>query len=490
MTGFRSTAWAMAFSLAVLARAEGGEALSTEPAGIVPVTGETRLVVRGLEGEIYLGAGSPGELRYASMAQGGKQTPVPIALSLDGNSFVLEAVPGTAPAPRFLQIAVPEGVSVLLEVSDTTVRFRDVPHDVEIRGSRVAVSGRGIEGSLTLDLHDGAVDASAVSGDVAVHGTDLGLKLSGTGPASLDLTGGSASIEDVRGRMTATLGAVAFRCDGVRGPATIRASGGTVFAGELGGESILGLKRTPAEIRGNAGDVEVTTDAELKFADLRGPLHVDSYGGAVTGSGAGDLLEVRSEGPTVEIAGVNGPMRFQGDGLTLRLKGVRGETEIYSGGSDITIEDASGPLMLDNDSGSITVLRASGPLDVSGKKSVVRLEGLSGTLQLEAEGQEARVAWSAFPRQGESLVRNEGGGIVATLPSTGACRIEARTTFGRVDSEVPGVEADDTGKSSAGDVGKGASAIIRFVANGDVRLLALKPPPRRSRPAATPPLPR
>jgi hypothetical protein len=262
-----------------------------------------------------------------------------------------------------------------------------------------------------------------------------------------------------------------------------------VLADALDGESVLRLKRTPAEIRGNSADVDVETDADLKFSNLGGPLHVDSYGGAVVGSEARSLVEVRSQGPTVSISGVDGPLLLQGNGLAARLKGVRSETWVYVVASDVSIEDASGPLTIENDAGSIAVVRASGPLEVTGRRCGIRIEELSGTLQLETDAPEARVGWSAFPKEGESVVRNAGGGVVATFPATGACRVEARTTFGRVESEVPGVVADDLGNSAAGDVGGPGPAVIRILASGEVRLLVAKPPPKPVKPAASRPAP-
>ncbi len=483
----RRSAWGLALVLAAPVRAGAPGPLSTDPAGEARVSGESRVVVRGIAGEIRLGAGAPGVLRYASAARDARETPLPVALTAVGSAFELGPVEGQQPAPRLLRLDVPEGMAVALATSDTAVTFRDVRSDVEVRGSRVTFSGSGIRGSLTLDLRGGAVEAGAVSGDVDVDGTDLALGLIGTGAASLDLTGGTAEIADVRGRLAANLSAVTFRAERVEGPATIRASGGSVFAEALGGESTLRLERAPAEIRANTGGVEVTTDAELRFANLKGPLRVDSLGGAVTGSGAASLLEVQSQGSTVDITAANGPLRIRGDGLTLRLKVVRGETEIRSGGSDVAIEDAAGALTLDDDSGTVSVVRASGALDITARKSAVRLEKLMGTLRLEADTEEASVGWSVLPKQGESVVRNDGGGIVATIPPFGACRIEARTSFGRVDSELPAVVADDTGKAAAGEVGKGSPSLIRLVANGDIRLLAAKPPPRMPRPAGTPP---
>jgi hypothetical protein len=284
--------------------------------------------------------------------------------------------------------------------------------------------------------------------------------------------------------MTAQLDSVGFSLDGVQGPSNIRANGGSVRAAGLGGESVIRLERSPLEIRGNTDDVEVSTDADVRFADLRGPLHVDSYGGAVTGTGAGDLLEVMSQGPSVEVSGAAGPIRVFGSGLTVRIRGVREETLIYTGSSDVTVEDASGPLAIENEVGSIAVRRASGPVEVLGRKCDVRLEELSGTLDLQADGNTVEVGWSACPKDGESLVKNDGGGVSMTLPAAGGCRVEARTAFGRVDSELAALTADETGKSAAGNVGGGGPAVIRIVANGDVSLLVARPKevPRREGP--------
>ncbi len=479
--------FAIAAGLALAARAEGPRLLSTEPAGQVAVESEYRLVLDGIEGEIYLGAGEAGRVRYASMARDGAESPIPVALWLDGLTFRLAPVEGAQPLTRYLQIAVPAGIALVVRGTDTLVRLQGLPSGLEVSGRRMTVTGRGIEGALGIDLVGGVVDLAAIAGPVSVRGTDLDVKISGAGAATFDLTRGTAAIASVTGALAANLDGADFRVDEVQGPAKVRATAGKIALGGLRGESEVRLEGTPLDARDCSGDLDVVTDAAVSFADLNGPLHLDSYGGEVTGKGARSLVEVRSQGGKLQIAGIGGPARIEGTGLELRLQDLGDEVLVYVSSSAVTIENASGPLGVENEFGTISIARASGPVEVSSRKSEVTLAELGGTLQLDADTKEVRAGWATFPKSGESLVKNAGGGAVITLPPRGPGRVEVRTRFGSVESELPEIVPDETGKSAAGDLGKRGAAVIRVVADGDVRLVAVKPPerpegPRRGRP--------
>jgi hypothetical protein len=481
---FRAAAWILSAAVALPACAEEARSAAVPEAAIVPLEGETRLVVEGIQGDILLVGGARGVLRYSSTTVGRRPAPLPITVSRERGTVRLLRPEGSPALPRRLEIEVPEGVGALVLASESTLSLSEVSGPVEARGSRLAVWGRELAGPIDLLLQGGKVDLADVEGRVDVRGAALEVTAARIGPLSLSLDGGRAAVEEVRGRMDVDVHSVELLLDRVRGPALVLASGGSIVAAGLLGESVLTLRRTPLEIRESAGDVDVTTDADLKFSDQRGPLHVDSYGASVIGMAARNLLEVRCQGATVDIADVAAPVRIQGDGLTVRLKGVVGETLVYVGASDVTIEDVSGALFVESESGKLSVKGLKGPLDIVSRKDDLALEALAGTLQLDADGPEVRVGWASLPSEGESLVRNDGGGAVVTFPAGGGGLVEARASFGSVESEVPGIVVDGTGSEASGAIGVGGRGVFRVIASGDIRLLRAipKPPPRLVRP--------
>jgi hypothetical protein len=412
------------------------------------------------------------------MARDGAGAPIPVALWLDGLTFRLAPVEGEQALTRYLQVSVPAEIGLVVRGADTLVRLQGLPSGLEVHGSRMTVAGRGIEGAVGIELEGGVVELAAIAGPVSVRGADLDVTITGAGAATFDLTRGTAAIASVKGALAAELDGADFRVDEVQGTAKLRASAGKVALSGLRGESEVRLKGTPLDARGCSGDLDVVTDAAVSFEDLNGPLHLDSYGGAVTGKGARSLVEVRSQGGKISISGIGGPARFEGTGLELRLQDLGDEVLAYVSSSTLEIQDASGPLGVENEFGSISITRASGPVEVSSRKTEVTLAELAGTLQLDADTKEVRAGWASFPKEGESLVTNAGGGAAITLPPKGPGRVEVTTRFGSVASELPEIVPDDIGNTAAGDLGKGGAALIRIVANGDVQLLALKPPER------------
>ena len=76
--------------------------------------------------------------------------------------------------------------------------------------------------------------------------------------------------------------------------------------------------------------------------------------------------------------------------------------------------------------------------------------------------------------------KNAGGDVVARFPAAGTgCRVDARASYGVVESEMPRVIVQDDGKSAVGAIGNATRPWVRIEAEGNIRILggSSAPPP-------------
>ena len=449
--------------------------LAEESAAIVPVTGESVVIVQGIRGEIRIEPGKPGEVRFESAAPGPKGQDIPVALWLEDGRFRFAPVHDVPETGRVLHLRVPDTINITVETTDSSVSVGGIAASVEIRGERLKVSGGGQEGSFRVDVQSGTATVESVNNDVFVHGRDLDVKLAMiAGTSSVRLVGGRAKVESLTGALDADLDGVAMTVGATDQPVHVRGRGGQMDVRDLVQGGDFSLTGTPLMLTHCHGDITVETDGDVQFLDSKASIHVNGLSGSVRGSGNEGLLEIKTSNAEVILEKIVGPVRVQGDGLKMQLKNIAGELLVYATSSDVEVEGASADVTIENTQGDVTLKGAAGAVGVKSSGGDVSLTGLSGAAQVEADGRNVAVSWSSLPGK-DSLIHNEGGDVIVHFPSGGACRVEARSKFGRVETDLPRVEVLEGGSSAQGFVGNAGRTTIRVDSGGDVQLLGGSP---------------
>ena len=81
------------------------------------------------------------------------------------------------------------------------------------------------------------------------------------------------------------------------------------------------------------------------------------------------------------------------------------------------------------------------------------------------------------PGDKDSKIVNKSGGVTVRLPVAGACRIEAKSRTGRVESDLPTVQVVGNGDEAQGPVNGGSRPLIRIEASRDIVLSGAPAPP-------------
>jgi len=154
----------------------------------------------------------------------------------------------------------------------------------------------------------------------------------------------------------------------------------------------------------------------------------------------------------------------------VKIVDVGGELQV-DGTSTNVVVDRAGKIVLKVDRGDVTLQRATETVAAYVSGGDVHILDVSGPVNLELERGDGEVSWSSFSGDKDSTLVSSGGNLTVRFPSTGGCRVEAKSKDGRIDSELPTVVVLESGNEAQGPVNSGYRPIVKITASGDVHLL-------------------
>jgi hypothetical protein len=469
--------------LALLALIAAGAAGAQEPqllndgaGGELELAGESRLVLSGLRGTFALRLGKEGSLVYAARQRENRREDLPVALWLEGSTLRLSRLDENDTRPVYLEIAVPPGLDVEADIDESHVNLSGLMSGVRIVGRALEVRAGGLTEAIRLRLEGGTVRMETLSSDVELEGRDFEARLKQIG-GRVGITASASQIEaeSLAADMFADLDDSTLVATTITGHVQVTAEGGSVRLSGVRRGAELQLGETPLSMTDVEGGVDLETEADVEFRELKSELDMVSFGGGLRGQGNAGGVRVNTDGAAVLLEGIQGAVTVEGRDLHVQLRDMRNEVRVVAGMSSVLVEHSAAAVHVENDFGDVVMNDAAGPVTVRSRDGMVRIEDLKGSLDLIADGPEVRVGWSEIG-QGNSTVKSERGDVSVGLPARGRCRVEAIARFGRVDSDLPGVRVSDDGKFANGLLGGADEPVISIDSGGAVYIGASSGP--------------
>jgi hypothetical protein len=214
----------------------------------------------------------------------------------------------------------------------------------------------------------------------------------------------------------------------------------------------------------------VSSDTSVLFEAMAAAMHFDMDGGSLHGKGNEGILELRGRNTELNVEAITGGMRVQGNGLSVKIVDVSGELQIEASSSNVVVDHA-GSVVLRVDGGSVTLQRVTGAVQANLTGGDARILDVSGPVNLELDRGDGEVSWATMAGDKDSTLVSSNGSLTVRFPATGACRVEARSKDGRIDSALPTVAVLEGSNEAQGPVNSGYRPIVHINATGDIHLL-------------------
>jgi putative adhesin len=327
-----------------------------------------------------------------------------------------------------------------LENAFGTIELTRNVGDVGVSCSNGAVAVTDVEGSLDLRNRFGSVTVTKIRGKAQVVSSNGTVTVADvTGPATITGSFGKVSVRDVTGALE------------------IENSNGPVEATKVGSSARVRNSFGSVEVSGVSGDAVVdNSNAGVTLTDVSGSAQVHTSFGAV---------RIAKVGKGVRVTGENGNVSVADLGAAAFLQTSFGLIEAARVAGDLTAENANGAVKASGIKGEASVKTSFASVTLDGIGGKIEVENQNGSIEVRGVPSSAG---KCFPLS----LTSSFGPIRVYLPEGTGFKVDARTSFGKVHSDMPlSIAGSIGGDSISGTIGDGKCPLTLANSNGNIDLL-------------------
>ncbi len=355
--------------------------------------------------------------------------------------------------------------------------------DVTITGANGSVSAATIGGGLNVTNRFGNVTVAAIKGAAVIANSNGAVDL--TSAASANVTNsfglvtvgaiaGDASVGNSNGRVTAK---------GIKGKADLRTTFGRLELEDVGLAASVANTNGDVVVLKVGGAATVTSRfGVIDLGDIGGAVTVENANGSVKLSNVRDGATVKTSFGGVDAQAVKGSVRVTNGNGNVRVSDVDGPLFVKTTFGLVSVERIRGALTVDNSNGGVQGAAIQGGVDVKTSFGPVVLRDVHGRVDVRNQNGAIDAALVARPGPCHDVTLGTSfSAIQVALPERGYI-VTARTTFGRIRSDVPISMTGTMGENSlSGTIGfgSGGCALHLMNANGDIRIVKLVSSPAK-----------
>jgi hypothetical protein len=319
-----------------------------------------------------------------------------------------------------------------------SITVRNVQGTVTMTGGNGAVT-LADAGSATITTSFGSVDARNIRGDLSIHDNNGNVDFSTVaGGAEITNSFGNVTFTDVKGRVNCTT------------------NNGRVKASGLTGSSVT--------IRDSFGN--------LDLENLSGSLDAETSNGRIMVRDVRGIVTLKSSFGAIDAANVPKGIRAVTGNGAITLADIGADTYAKTSFGSILAERINGNLTAENSNGSVTARNVKGDAGVTTSFAGVTLESVGGRIRVD--NQNGAISVTAMrPANGcrDISLKTSFSSIHVRIPDGVGYNVAARTSFGRVSSELPVTATGNLGGDSLnGTIGAGGCQLQLTDSNGSIEI--------------------
>lgn len=195
------------------------------------------------------------------------------------------------------------------------------------------------------------------------------------------------------------------------------------------------------------------------------PVELDASGGGIDLSALDATVKASSSGGGVKVADVHGDVTLSSSGGGVDVRQVHGAVRLESSGGGVRAESIDGGVSADCSGGSVTIENVSGDIQASSTGGGVHIAGAGGRVKAGSSGGPVHVLFAAGNSKGGDI-DSSGGGVAATLDSAAGVEVDAVSSGGSVDCDLPVTIQGRVSRDSLHGRLNGGGALLRLRSSG------------------------
>jgi hypothetical protein len=226
-------------------------------------------------------------------------------------------------------------------------------------------------------------------------------------------------------------------------------------------------------VEGLGGNQEILNRfGEVDVRDIVGQLRVENRNGSVTAENISDSVVITNAYANTTVKDVGGSVEIDTRNGSVDVAGVKGNATITNSYAPINVENVQGNLTITGRNNPIDVQHVEGDLHADSSYQNVNIRDARSAVTITSRNGDLTLSFDRAPAKDVSITARYGN-VTLDLPSSASFVLDARTEFGRIDSEFEEVNTTDLSsnnrhKSMKARVGQGGPNITVELRNGDI----------------------
>lgn len=307
--------------------------------------------------------------------------------------------------------------------------------DATVNNTNGSINVSGIQGALTLRDRFGTVQVFDVTKGAKIVNNNGRIELSRAGASSqVDNSFGPVSVSNVKGDLTVNNQNGPVEVNNVSGSATLTNGFGPISFSNVSGQITITTRNGPVTGRNGAGLKLQTSFGPVDVGDIHGAVNIVGGNGSVNVTNASGDADIRNSFGLIHVENV-ASLNATNNNAAVKASGVRGNANVNTSFGAVLLDGVSGAISVGNQNGAVDVTVSGGtckPIDIRSSFSTIRLR----------------------------------------LPERASYRVNAKTSFGKINSEFPlNVSNLNSPGSISGTIGSGQCPLTISNTNGSIDIL-------------------
>jgi len=208
----------------------------------------------------------------------------------------------------------------------------------------------------------------------------------------------------------------------------------------------------------------------MDIARIGGTLTVEDNNGEVEAKEIHGQATIRTSFGRISATNLYKPANLVTGNGSIGAYGVNGDLFAKTSFGSIDVKDIKGNLTAQDTNGAITANSVSGDTTIGTSFAGVTLSGIGGKVRVDNQNGAIEVTATADSCR-DIYLKTSFSHIIARVPSNGGYRVNARTSFGKISSELP-ITATGTMGSDVlnGTIGNGGCTLDLANSNGSIEI--------------------
>jgi len=262
-------------------------------------------------------------------------------------------------------------------------------------------------------------------------------------------------------------------------------NGRFVLESDVGSVTLVGGSSSGARVVITADRDDFQSRYDVKFEENPGTAGVtvrrrDHWGWNEHGSVHFEVevpsqtqTEIRTGGGSVEISSLHGDSKLKTSGGSIHVTGLNGRLDAQTSGGSIDLREVTGDTRVDTSGGPIEVSALEGSLSAHTSGGSIRIDRVTGYVEAKTSGGPISVNFGRGNTHG-GVLETSGGSIEAVLDRSANLDIDASTSGGHVESDLPvRVVGKISGSSLHGSLGSGGETLRLHTSGGSIHIKSL-----------------